>query len=351
MRESPLGRFSRKSEGAAVIKAQEMVELWRGGLLESTHRGHAVVCDQAGQIVQAWGDPGRVIFPRSSAKMMQALPLVESGAADAFGLTEAQLALACASHQGADIHVNLARSWLTGLGLDEPDLRCGAHEPSDRAEGDRLVRAHAAPCQFHNNCSGKHSGFLTVNKHIKGGSEYIEIDHPLQKSIRAAVEEVGDEAISGWGIDGCSAPNFATSVGSIARAMSRFAIASETGSTRERAMFRLSRAMARYPELVAGEGRACTELMRAMGGRVAIKGGAEAVYVAILPDQKMGIALKIEDGNERASQAALVSLLVGLGALDPCHPLAQKRLPAVQKNWRGFTTGELRLSQGFAQTA
>lgn len=331
--------------------AQEMVELWRGGLLESTHRGHAVICDEAGQIVQAWGDPGRIIFPRSSAKMMQALPLIESGAADAFGLTEAQLALACASHEGAHQHVDLARTWLAGIGLGESDLRCGAHEPSDRAEGDRLVRAHEAPCQLHNNCSGKHSGFVTVNKHIMGGSEYIEIDHPLQKAIRAAVEEVGDEAISGWGIDGCSAPNFATSVGSIARAMSRYAVAPEGGNTRERAMHRLTRAMAKHPDLVAGEGRACTELMRAMGGRVALKGGAEAVYVAILPDQKLGIALKIEDGNERASQAALVSLLVRVGALDAAHPLAQKRLPAVQKNWRGFTTGELRLAGGFAQSA
>ncbi len=331
--------------------AQEMVELWRGGLLESTHRGHAVICDEAGQIVQAWGDPGRIIFPRSSAKMMQALPLIESGAADAFGLTEAQLALACASHEGAHLHVDLARTWLAGIGLGESDLRCGAHEPSDRAEGDRLVRAHEAPCQLHNNCSGKHSGFVTVNKHIKGGSEYIEIDHPLQKAIRAAVEEVGDEAISGWGIDGCSAPNFATSVGSIARAMSRYAVAPEGGNTRERAMHRLTRAMAKHPDLVAGEGRACTELMRAMGGRVALKGGAEAVYVAILPDQKLGIALKIEDGNERASQAALVSLLVRVGALDAAHPLAQKRLPAVQKNWRGFTTGELRLAGAFAQNA
>lgn len=334
-----------------MVKAQEMVELWRGGLLESTHRGHAVICDETGQILQAWGDPGRVIFPRSSAKMMQALPLIESGAADAYGLSTAQLALACASHEGAHMHVDLAGSWLKDLGLAEGDLRCGSHEPMDRTERDRLISGQKRPCQLHNNCSGKHSGFLTVNKHIKGGSEYIEMDHPLQKAIRTAIEEVGDEDISGWGIDGCSAPNFATSVGSIARAMSRYAVASETGSVRERAMFRLSRAMAKHPELVAGEGRACTELMRAMQGRVALKGGAEAVYVAILPDQKMGIALKIEDGNERASQAVLVALLIKVGALDAAHPLAQKRLPALQKNWRGFTTGELRLAEGFAPNA
>ena len=330
------------------MKAQEMVEIWRGGLLESTHRGHAVICDAGGQIVQAWGDPGRVIFPRSSAKMMQALPLVESGAADAYGLTPAHLALACASHEGADLHVGFARRWLADLGLGETDLRCGAHEPSDRTERNRLVRAGEAPCQFHNNCSGKHSGFLTSNKKIGGGPEYTEIDHPLQKSIRDAVEDLGDEPITGWGIDGCSAPNFATSVGSVARAMSRFAVAPETGTTRERAMHRLTRAMAAHPDLVAGEGEACTELMRAMGGRVAIKGGADGVYVAILPDQKLGIALKIEDGAERAKQAAITALLFHAGALDAGHPLAQKRLPAPQTNWRGMRTGEYRLAAGFA---
>ena len=328
-------------------QAAELVELWRGGLLESTHRGHAVICDEAGQIVQAWGDPGRVIFPRSSAKMMQALPLIESGAADAFGLSQAQLALACASHEGAAMHVDMAGRWLTDLGLAEPDLRCGAHEALDRVERDRVILAHDRPCQLHNNCSGKHAGFLTVTKHLKAGPDYIEIDHPLQRAVKSAVEEVCQETVAGWGIDGCSAPNFANTLGSIAAGMARYATAREDGSTRERAMHRLTRAMAAHPELVAGEGRACTELMRAMNGRVALKGGAEAVYVAILPDQKLGIALKIEDGNERASQAALVAILTHLGALEPAHPMAQKRLPAVQKNWRGFATGELRLAAGF----
>ena len=164
-----------------MVKAQDMVELWRGGLLESTHRGHAVICDEAGQVVQAWGDPDRVIFPRSSSKMMQALPLVESGAADAFGLTTQQLALACASHEGADLHVGLAGRWLAGLGLGESDLRCGAHAPYDDTEYNRLILADEKPCQLHNNCSGKHSGFLTVTKHLKAGPEYTEIDIPCKR--------------------------------------------------------------------------------------------------------------------------------------------------------------------------
>jgi len=324
-----------------------MVELWRGGLLESTHLGHAVLVDDTGQIVQAWGDPDRIIFPRSSCKMIQALPLVESGAADAFGLTTAQLALSCASHQGAALHVNAARDWLAGIGLGEPDLRCGSHEPYDKAERDRLICDHEGPCQLHNNCSGKHSGFLTANKHLKAGPEYVEIDHPLQKAIRAATEEVTGETVAGYGIDGCSAPNFAMSVAGLARAMAKFAKAGAGGSVRERAMQRLRDAMAAHPEYVAGEGRSCTELMRAMGGRVAIKTGAEAVFIAMIPEKKLGLAMKIEDGNSRASEAALVGILTQLGVLDAAHPMAQKRLPAPQTNCRGLTTGELRLSDGF----
>ena len=324
-----------------------MVELWRGGLLESTHLGHAVLVDDTGQIVQAWGDPERIIFPRSSCKMIQALPLVESGAADVYGLTTAQLALSCASHQGAALHVNAARDWLAGIGLGEPDLRCGSHEPYDKAERDRLICDHEGPCQLHNNCSGKHSGFLTVTKHLKAGPEYVEIDHPLQKAIRAATEEVTGETVAGYGIDGCSAPNFAMSVAGLARAMAEFAKAGAGGSVRERAMQRLRDAMAAHPEYVAGEGRSCTELMRAMGGRVAIKTGAEAVFIAMIPEKKLGLAMKIEDGNSRASEAALVGILTQLGVLDAAHPMAQKRLPAPQTNCRGFTTGELRLSDGF----
>ena len=323
-----------------------MVELWRGGLLESQHAGHAVIWGPGG-IEAAWGDPETVIFPRSSAKMIQALPLVETGAADAFRLGEAHLAFACASHQAERRHVQLAGNWLSTLGLAEPDLRCGAHEPHDRDERNRLIKAESSPCQLHNNCSGKHCGFLTVTRHINAGTEYTEIDHPLQRAIRAATEEVTGEAVAGWGIDGCSAPNFATSVAGLARAMQAFAAASDQGGLRQRAMYRLTRAMASYPELIAGEGTTDTELMRAMGGRVALKTGAEAVYVAILPDQGLGIALKIVDGGTRGAEAAIVALLVRAGALDPAHPAALKRLGGMQSNWRGLVTGVTRTAPAF----
>ena len=327
--------------------AVPMAELWRGGVLESTHLGHAVICDASG-VVEAWGNPDAVIFPRSSCKMIQALPLLESGAAAARGLSDAHLALSCASHQGAHLHVDMAGRWLADLGLSEADLRCGSHEPYDREERDRLIRGAEAPCQLHNNCSGKHSGFLTVTQHLKAGPEYVEMDHPLQRAIRAATEEVTGETVAGWGIDGCSAPNFAMSVAGLARGMAAFANARDGHGARESAMHRLTRSMAAHPDLVAGTGRACTELMQAMGGRVAIKTGAEAVFIAILPEKGLGIALKVLDGNSRASEAAIAHLLVRAGVLEAGHPATVRRLNPVQKNWRGFETGEVRVAPGFA---
>ena len=322
--------------------AEPMVELWRGGLLESTHSGHAVICDAQGRIVESWGNPAEIIFPRSSCKMIQALPLMESGAFDAAGLTEPHAAFACASHYGAGLHVQMARTWLTGLGLSDANLRCGAHEPTDRVERNRLIKSDESPCQYHNNCSGKHSGMLTMNRHIKGGPEYTEVDHPLQVQIKQAFEEVTDETSAGWGIDGCSAPNFATSLHGLGRAMGRFAGATGTGDKRDRAMHRLTRAMAAFPELVAGDTACDTELMRAMDGRVTLKGGAEAVHVAIIPELKLGVALKITDGGYRASDSVIAALLVKLGVLDADHSYTRKRLNPVLKNWRGLEVGVLR---------
>ncbi|MFT3687965.1 asparaginase [Paenirhodobacter sp.] len=324
------------------MAAVPMVELWRGGMLESVHSGHAVVFGPGG-IEMAWGDPEAVIFPRSSCKMIQALPLIRSGAADAAGLTERQLALSCASHSGAALHVQAVADWLAALDLGEADLRCGAHMPQDRDENKRLTCSATSPCQLHNNCSGKHAGFLTLNRHLGGGSEYTEVDHPVQKAVKDAFEEATQEVSPGYGIDGCSAPNFACTVTGLARAMQHFAAAPE-GS----APARLARAMVAFPEMVAGEERACTRLMRATGGRAAVKTGAEAVFVAIIPELRQGIALKILDGGTRASEAAITTLLIRAGVLDPAHPVAERLIPKAQTNWRGLVTGEMRLAPGFA---
>ena len=329
--------------------AAKLVELRRNGILESTHRGHVVVCD-AGGVIAEWGNPAEVIFPRSSCKMLQALPLVESGAADAAGLGVNHLALSCASHQGAHIHTDLAREWLAGLGLGESDLRCGPQVPNDFEARALLKEKPESPCQFHNNCSGKHSGFLTLNKHLGGGADYIEIDHPVQLAVKEAFEDMTEAESLGWGIDGCSAPNFTCEVGHLARAMAKMAQPEKLGATRAAAATRLVQAMMTHPLLVAGEGRACSALMAAANGRAAVKTGAEGVFVAILPERGIGVALKIEDGNSRASEAAMAALLVRLGVVDAADPRVARYLHRPDINRRGIKAAEFNVTEEvFAQ--
>ncbi|MCK0168887.1 asparaginase [Jannaschia sp. S6380] len=324
--------------------AVDLMQVVRGDRIESVHRGHAVICDGSGGIVEAWGDPSTVIYPRSSCKMIQALPLLESGAGR--DLDDRRLALACASHQGAEIHTGEVAAWLSDLGLTESDLRCGSHMPySDAAKAD-LIRADAGPCQLHNNCSGKHAGFLTLARHLGAGPEYADPDHPVQQAVRRAFEEVTGMESPGFGIDGCSAPNFATRLDALGTAMGRFAAAREGADARADAMARLTRAMGAQPELVAGEGRACTDLMRAMDGRVAVKTGAEAVFVAIVPELDRGIALKIVDGGTRAAEGVIAALLVRLGVLDAGAPVAKRLTVGPIRNCRDTVTGHYRVTLG-----
>ena len=319
-----------------------MTEIWRGPMAESVHLGHAVICDAGGDIIEAWGDPTTTILPRSSAKMIQALPLITSGAAEAHGLTSEQLALACASHSGAAIHTGRVNRWLTDLGMTDDDFRCGAHYPADKAANKALICSDTSPCQVHNNCSGKHAGFLTLNRHLKGSAEYIDPEHPVQKAVLDAFETVTGETSPFYGIDGCSAPNHAASLHGMARAVAWFAGADEGTDANQIAATQLWQAMVAHPELVAGEGRACTELMRACKEPVALKTGAEAFFIAILPTRKMGIALKITDGGTRGAECAIAALLVKLGVLDADHPATLKFMNAPIVNWRGMETGMIR---------
>lgn len=324
-----------------------MTEIWRGPLLESVHCGDAVICDASGDIVHAWGNPEKAILPRSSAKMIQALPLIESGAADAFGLDQERLALSCASHQAAHAHTDRVTKWLGDLGLSEQDLRCGPQMPNDRLAFNELIISGDKPCQIHNNCSGKHTGFLTLTRHLGAGPEYIEMDHPVQRACLEAFESVTQETSPGYGIDGCSAPNFICSLHGMARAMAYFAAATEGADVRQTASVRLREAMMAHPLLVAGEKRACTELMRACHEPVALKTGAEGFFIAILPTRKMGVALKIADGTTRASNCAIAALLVRLGVLDADHPTTIKFMSAPIKNRRGMVTGAMKPAASF----
>lgn len=328
--------------GCEMTSPEPLVEIWRGALLECVHQGHAVICDDTGQIVKAWGDPAAVIYPRSSCKMIQGLPLLSSGAADKYGLNSEHLALACASHNGAAIHTERVRKWLDQLGLDDDALRCGPQEPGDRPALEAMIRAGEQPCQVHNNCSGKHTGFLTVTAHMAAGPDYHEIDHPVQQAVLNAFEDVTGSDIAGYGIDGCSAPNFATTVHGLARAMAWFASARRRSDRQSAAAVQLTRAMLAHPELVAGEGRSCTALMRAMKGKVAVKTGADGVFTGILPELGLGIALKITDGATRASECAITAILAGLGAISARDPVARTYCNAPVVNRRGMTVGEIR---------
>ncbi len=323
---------------------ETLVTLTRGGFDESSHRGHVAIWQNDTGLVAGWGEPEAVILPRSSCKMIQALPLVESGAAARAGLATEQLALACASHNGAAIHTDRVRAWLDTLGMQESHLRCGPQTPADPDARAALIRADTHPDQCHNNCSGKHTGFLTLSRDLGGDAEYLAIDHPVQRAVLTAFEEVTGAPSQGFGVDGCSAPNHATTLAGLARAMASFAAAKSDGPVRQNAMRMLYDAMIAHPDLVAGEGRACTRIMRAASGRAAVKTGAEGVFVAIIPERQMGIAVKITDGATRAAEGTIAALLGGLGVLERDSVVHQELTTGPIRNRAGLETGHMRVA-------
>ncbi|MEM8571202.1 MAG: asparaginase [Pseudomonadota bacterium] len=316
-----------------------MAQVWRGRFAESVHRGHAAICDTDGQILAAWGDPDKIILPRSSCKMLQSLPLLESGAG-AY-LSDERLALACGSHQGARMHVERVADWLCDEGLTEADLQCGPQRPVDRDERERL-RAKGEPhTELHNNCSGKHAGFLALAKHLKSDPDYLEVAHPVQAAVRTAFEEMTGLESPGYAIDGCAAPNFATTIAGLARAMARMANPRGLGACRSAAAERLVTAMRAHPLLVAGVGRACSELIEASNRSVVAKTGAEGVFTAILPDRGLGVALKIEDGSTRGAECAIAAILLRLGAIAAQDPRVERRLRGPIKTRSGAIVGHI----------
>jgi L-asparaginase II len=306
-----------------------VVEATRGLLVESRHLVDAAVLDASGGVAQAHGAIDAPVYPRSACKPLQALPLVESGAADAFGLSPKELALACASHNGEPVHVEGVLAWLGRLGLSDDDLECGAHLPRQEPVLAEFVRSGAKLRQAHNNCSGKHAGMLATAVHLGEPTKgYIGREHPVQRRVAAAMGELCDCRLDDFGIDGCGIPTFALPLRNLALGMARLA---DRPAGR-----RIVDAMIAEPYMVAGRGRACTELMQAGKGAVALKTGAEGVYMATLPERGLGLALKARDGAGRAAEMALAKLLAKLGALP--EELAHRPL----RNVRGLTIGELR---------
>lgn len=313
----------------------KIIEVTRGPLVESRHQVHVAIASNQG--MEVWGDVDRMTFPRSAAKLMQALPMVESGAAKRAGLTDVQLALSCASHGGEVPHATAVGAWLSGLGLSDADLECGAHWPMFDEAGRELSGQAQTPCPLHNNCSGKHAGFLTYARDQGWETAgYIEHDHPVQASIAASMSDVLETPLGPHGIDGCGIPTYANRLGDLAMGLYRLARA--TG-VRGQAVELLAQAHRSQPFMIGGTRRACTAINGALTDGM-VKYGAEGVYFGIFPKLQVGVAIKAEDGSIRSCEVAMVDTLRQIGAL-PSDALPDWHTQ-VLKNWAGVKVGEVR---------
>ncbi|MFP3944693.1 MAG: asparaginase [Alphaproteobacteria bacterium] len=322
-----------------------LIEAVRGGRTESRHRGAFALADADGRLLAASGDVETPVFPRSSYKLFQAVPLVETGAAEAFDLGDAELSLACASHSGEARHVDTVRTWLRRLDLSEDALECGVHRPRHEASADALIRAGEAFGQAHNNCSGKHTGFLSIARHLGAPAEgYTKPDHEVQRLVTETICALSgfDAARAGIAIDGCSAPALAMPLAALATGMARCADPSGLPGGRAAAAGRLTAAIAAEPFMIAGTERCCTTLIEESGRRALVKVGAEGVYAGLVPERGLGIALKIDDGGTRAAEVAMAAILVRLGLIDPEAPRVRAFHRPVIRNWRGLETGILK---------
>jgi L-asparaginase II len=325
-----------------------LIELTRGALVESVHTGALAITRSNGEIVATIGDVHRPIFPRSAIKAFQALPLLESGAADAYGFGNREIALACASHSGTPEHADLAASMLARANLNASSLACGAHAPMHEDSAFALRQSGKQPTVLNNNCSGKHSGMVSTCAHCKDEvAGYLRLDHPHQIRIATALSEMTAAPVSAAnaGIDGCSAPNWAIPLADLAQGFAKLVTGDGLQKFRATHARRIAAACMAEPNLVAGPGRLDTLAMTALKGRVFMKTGAEAVYCGGFPELGMGFALKIDDGNMRASEAVMEAILqrvfgptAAFGRLGPI------------RNWHKSETGQIQCSTALART-
>lgn len=322
-----------------------LVHVTRGGIVESRHRGAFAVVDETGGLVASAGDIETAVFPRSAIKALQALPLIETGAAEKFGFTNEELALACASHGGEPDHVRVARSMLEKLGLTEEAYECGAHWPLD-AEAQRAMAASGErPRRIHNNCSGKHAGMLAVALALGASPQgYTDRSHPVQRKIAGVLRDlcgIEPDAVP-CAIDGCSAPNWAIPLEKLAGGFSRFASGAGLSSGRRVAAGRILSAARNHPFMVAGSKRFCTRLIEAVP-RAFVKTGAEGVFCAAVPHAGLGLALKCDDGAGRAAEVVTASLLAHLPVWTADEQARLSSFAAVTLgNWAGLEVGDIR---------
>ncbi|MDF1608485.1 asparaginase [Hoeflea sp. YIM 152468] len=329
-----------------------LVEVTRGQMVESRHRGMAVVVDGDGAVVMRLGEVETAVFPRSAVKSMQALSLVESGAADRYGFGDKELALACSSHSGEPEHMRLAGEIVARAGLSEPDLECGCHWSSEQKVLIGQARAGDKPNQFGNNCSGKHAGFLCLSCHAGVDHHgYVGYDHFVQSSVREVMSDLTGVSLGHdtCGTDGCSIPTYAAPLDRIAHGFARMASGAGLGRERAKAARRLMAACMAEPFYVAGTRRACTELMQIAPGRIFAKTGAEGVFCATIPEKGYGIALKCEDGSTRGAEVMIGAVLARLFADD--QELSVRLgdwSRKIMRNWNGIEVGRLRPAGGLA---
>ena len=332
----------------------DLVHALRGGIVESFHRGALAIVDADGAVARSLGDIDRPIFARSACKVLQALPLVEGGAADSFNLSDEELALACASHGGEPRHVATAAAMLAKAGLDESVLECGAHWPGFDGAMKALARAGRAPSALHNNCSGKHSGFVCVGclmaraqgQDARGFLRgYVQPEHPVMREVTAALQAAtgADLSQAPCGTDGCSIPTFGVPLRQLALAFARVGSGVGLSPGRARAAQLLRQAVAKAPFYVAGTGRFDSRVMERLGERVFCKVGAEGVYCAALPEQGLGVAIKIDDGNNaRAAEVAMATVIEALVRLDEGERgFMRTWSDHALTNWNGLAVGAL----------
>ena len=328
------------------------VEVTRGGMAESRHYGAAIIVDAKGKVLHSWGDTDQLIYPRSAIKPLQSLALLESGAADHYELSDAEVALASSSHSSEPLHVSAVTAWLDRIGLAAEDLECIGHLPINEQAVHDMIRSGEKVTNIHNNCSGKHTGFLSTALHLGEDTKgYIEAGHPVQERLLKILSEMGDCDLSGTprGIDGCGIPVIGMPLSAMALAMARMADPEGLDSKRASAAKRIVPSMATHPVHVAGTGRFDTVAMTAARGRFTVKTGAEAVHAGIIPELGVGIALKIEDGNKRGSDVAIANILDLLGVLDDTAREGLKDfLDTPITNAAGALAGSVRMQEGWA---
>jgi L-asparaginase II len=321
------------------------VEVWRGPLVESTHRVHVAVAGADGRLRAGSGDTARITLARSAIKAIQALPLVEDGAAARYGFGDREIALCCASHSGEPRHVEGVRDMLSRIGVEENALACGPHSPFHGPSAEALAESGRQPGRIHNNCSGKHAGMLALACfHGWPVAGYNRADHPVQQRVLEELSrwaEVAADDIA-TAVDGCGVVTFGLSLAGLAGAFARLSAAARKGNSPAATVLG---AMKAFPEYVAGTDRLCTDLMRTVDGRIIAKTGAEGVYCAAVPGAELGIAVKVEDGAKRASEPAIIAVLRALGLLSDQEfvRLAAYAEPDI-RNTRGERVGGIRAS-------